>query len=305
MDCNVSGFTSGSVSLILDAPRSAIPSTGQLPTNFRSMYNLGVTGNRASGSAQYSAAELRHAMTTGQILLPLVMLDLRQEPHGFLHVVPQVLGEDFVAISWYAERDWLNVAKGRASILADERARLEAAAATPNLALLQVCTKTKEAGIETAAQLTAQPAGDWYSEEQLVTTMFPDAGYLRLPTTDHCRPRDSEVDEFVAFDLSVPANTWIHFHCHGGDGRTTIFMAMHDIMHNAPGDSLAVILARQHQIGGENIAVVSAKADSFSYPFDVERVAFVQHFYQYVCAVKPGGFALSWSEWVSGTPVRV
>jgi Inositol hexakisphosphate len=133
-----------------------------------------------------------------------------------------------------------------------------------------------------------------------LTSMLSGVDYLRLPTTDHCRPRDSEVQDFVSFETTLPANTWLHFHCRGGDGRTTIFMAMHDIIHNAPADSLSAILARQHQIGGVDLSRVSASPAKFAYPFDVERVAFLPSFYQYVCDAKPGGFTLPWSVWVAG-----
>jgi hypothetical protein len=77
--------------------------------------------------------------------------------------------------------------------------------------------------------------------------------YLRLPTTDHVRPRDSEVDEFVRFALDLAPGTWLHFHCRGGDGRTTTFFVMHDIMHNAPEVSVEDILKRQHLLGGSEL----------------------------------------------------
>jgi Inositol hexakisphosphate len=304
-ECTVTDVTSGSVSVVLDAPRSPIAAPGQLPTKFRNMLSLKIAGNRASGSAQYSLSQLQRALATHDVQLPLVVVDLRQEPHGFIHVAPPLLGEDYVAIGWYAERDWLNVGKGGPSIAADEIDRLEEASKTSNLVLLQICTKTAEDGIATAKPHTAQPAGDFYSERTLLTSMLADVDYVRFPTTDHCRPRDAEVQDFVAFELALPAGTWVHFHCRGGDGRTTIFMAMHDIMHNAPADPLSAILARQRQIGGSDLSGPSGKTTSFAYPFDVERRAFVQSFYQYVCAAKPGGFTLPWSVWVAEKVARL
>jgi hypothetical protein len=47
--------------------------------------------------------------------------------------------------------------------------------------------------------------------------------------------------------------------------------------------------------------MASAMGASFSYPFAVERVQFVQNFYNYVCAAKPGKFTLTWSDWVTQT----
>ena len=182
---------------------------GELPMNFRSMYGLSVVGNRASGSAQYSPAQLRNLQATGAVQTPMVMVDLRQEPYGFLHVSPAVLGEDHAAIGWFAERDWFNVAKGLPSIEVDEINRLQTASQAATLTVYQVCTKTAEDGIATAVPLTVTPAVDFYSEQGLLASMFSGATYLRLPTTDHCRPRDEDVQQFVSFDANVPANTWL------------------------------------------------------------------------------------------------
>jgi hypothetical protein len=111
------------------------------------------------------------------------------------------------------------------------------------------------------------------------------------------------VDQFVAFEAALGSDTWLHFHCRAGDGRTTTFMAMHDIIHNAPGDTLSTILARQKSIGGIDLSTPPSPTNqtSFSYPFAVERVEFVKNFYTYVCAAKPGKFTLTWSDWVIQT----
>jgi hypothetical protein len=73
---------------------------------------------------------------------------------------------------------------------------------------------------------------------------------------------------------------------------------MHDIFHNAPGDSLDFILGRQEGLGGVDLRKASKKDDQFEYPFEIERMEFMQHFYDYVCQAKHGGFSLTWSDWV-------
>lgn len=297
-----SSFASGSVTLTLDAP-FASRATHTLPQNFRSMQNIpNISGAAASGSAQYSLLQLQWMIRNKSVGCPLVMVDLRQESHGFLTIEPALDDEHVIAVSWFVERDWINVAKELPSIITDESSRLASAAQTSNLAVYQILTKSPaEDSICTAKQFTVQPTGSYYIEQALVQT-FPDAGYLRLPSTDHCRPRDSEVDEFVAFEAALESNTWLHFHCRAGDGRTTTFLAMHDIIHNAPGDSLCAILTRQGPkpsgIGGVDLTQASTNQDVFDYPFSVERVAFMQNFYAYVCKAKPGGFKLVWSDWV-------
>jgi hypothetical protein len=75
--------------------------------------------------------------------------------------------------------------------------------------------------------------------------------YARLYVTDHCRPRDSQVDTFVALvQKYYRRKLWFHLHwsplfsclfvfffknfsSHGGKGRTTLFLCMYDMLVNA------------------------------------------------------------------------
>src|SRR5215213_247531 len=296
-------FTAGSVTLVLDAPQQSL-ATQPLPANFRTMQKIpNISGAAASGSAEFSLSQFQAMLATiGQKAggFPLAVVDLRQEPHGSLVLEQPLNGETEIAVGWFAERDWLNVAKGLPSILVDEENRLASASQTTDLIVYDVLTKiAPEDGICTATPYTVNPTGSYRSEETLVQA-FANVGYLRLPTTDHCRPRDSEVDHFVAYEATLDPRTWLHFHCRAGDGRTTSFMVMHDIIHNAPGDSLATILTRQGPsgIGGIDLASLPKNQAIFSYPFSVERVGFIQDFYTYVCDAKAGGFKLKWSDWV-------
>ena len=292
----------GQVTLVLDAPTQTI-TPSSLPDHFRKMpTNIpNLSGTAASGSAEFSASQFRAMLANiGQTTagFPLVVVDLRQEPHGFLELQQPLNGETEIAVGWFAERDWLNVAKGQPSILLHENHRLDKASKKTSLTVYNVLTKSKtEDGIATATPCPVKPTGTYQTESTFVTK-FPYVSYLRLPTTDHCRPRDHEVDQFVALDASFDPATWLHFHCRAGDGRTTTFMAMHDIIHNAPGDSLQTILARQLSIGGIDLSTMPTDKTIFSYPFSRERVKFVEDFYHYVCAAKPGVFKLTWSDWV-------
>ena len=302
-------FNSGSITRVLDAPQESMKSTNGLPRNFRSMDDYKVSGNLVSGSAQYSPLQLETMISQKVKNHALTVIDLRQESHGFLTIEKAVHKEQEIAVSWFVERDWINVAKGFASIQADESQRLSTAAKSPNLTVYEIVTKTAhEDGICTATAFDVNPTGSYHSEGAWL--IAHDIGYLRLPTTDHCRPRDSEVDRFVAFEANLAEGTWLYFHCRAGDGRTTTFMAMHDIIHNAPGDSLDVILTRQGPvngggIGGVDLTKVGKSQDRFDYPFLTERVEFIQNFYKYICQAKPGGFKLTWSDWVIMNTMQV
>jgi hypothetical protein len=56
--------------------------------------------------------------------------------------------------------------------------------------------------------------------------------YVRIPVTDHCGPSESALAGLRArIPVSTsPADAWVHFHCHGGDGRTTTFLALYDML---------------------------------------------------------------------------
>lgn len=296
-------FTSGSTTLVLDAP---MMSANSLPKNFRSMNGVNMKdlkGKLASGSAQYSPTQLDNMIKQHVGKYHLTVVDLRQESHGFLRVEPVLYDESEIAVSWFIERDWINVAKGLVSIKADEIRRLTGVAKSQDLEVYVIDTKTPiEAGICTATSHSVFPTGTYDTEQTLLQER--NIRYLRLPTTDRCRPRDSEVDQFIAFEKTVEEDTWVHFHCRAGDGRTTTFMAMHDIFHNtpedpnAPGDSLDFILGRQEGLGGIDLRQLNKSNDSFEHPFERERLEFMKNFYDYVRQAKSGGFKLTWSDWV-------
>lgn len=88
------------------------------------------------------------------------------------------------------------------------------------------------------------------------------------------RPSDSQIDALIKLITDNP-NAWIHFHCHAGEGRTTMAMAIYDMLHNADKLSFLTIINRQ--------------ADSISLPDDLlgkrgnntSRRVLLKGFYQY------------------------
>jgi len=54
--------------------------------------------------------------------------------------------------------------------------------------------------------------------------------YIRIPVTDHCRPSEEAVNRFVDLCKGLKPGDWVHCHCHGGDGRTTSFLALFDMV---------------------------------------------------------------------------
>lgn len=81
------------------------------------------------------------------------------------------------------------------------------------------------------------------NEEEV--TKAKNLSYFRIPVTDGGLPNEDMVNRFVSFVSELPENTWLHFHCKAGIGRTTTFMIMYDIMKNYDNASLDDIIARQ------------------------------------------------------------
>jgi len=127
------------------------------------------------------------------------------------------------------------------------------------------------------------------SENQLIKANSMD--YVRIPVTDGKLPTYEMVDFFVQYVNSIPKDSWLHFHCKEGIGRTTTFMIMYDIMKNYNDATLDEIINRQ-------LALSRIKEKSIlSFP-SKERLDFFTKFYQYV-KEQNNDFKTSWSQWLN------
>ena len=273
----------------------------QLPVQFRDTMSVyaaepfsleGLLTLHTSGSHQYDETQLQNIITRVDPIndqlaesavsrnYDFVIVDLRQESHVFINGIP---------VSWYADDDWANVGRSLAWIEEDETLHLVRMVAARSITVGTV-VKGKDGQVSMKDPVNVD-VKDATTEMGLAHQLGID--YIRIPVSDHCRPTDDMVDRFVTFVHGLPANAWLHFHCHGGDGRTTTFMALYDMIRNAQNVSLDDIVARQSLIGQYHL---------FNGKSEVEplRAAFIKAFYSYV---KEGGYAtISWTEWVKTHP---
>jgi hypothetical protein len=211
-----------------------------------------------SGSSQFSRRGLEEIIRRiGQ--KSLVIVDLREESHGLVQGRP---------VSWEAYQNAGNVGETAEEIIADERGKLE-----------EVLQKTGKTGVTTEEALCREKG----------------VGYLRVPVTDMLHPEDRDVDQFIAFVRSLPKDTWIHFHCKAGKGRTTTFMAVYDCMRNAGKVSLDDIGRRQFRLGGMDLLTKRYK-DPWQQKASDERAEFLKSFHAF-CREAAQGSPLTWSEW--------
>ena len=237
----------------------------------------------ASGSGEFSASGLHSLLEAlaEKTQMPICIVDLREESHGFF---------DGIAVSWYGEHDWGNVGLTQEEALADEAERIHGAAGQ----MTAVAHLGGEKNPLDEHEIFVEEA---QTEKELVEA----AGlrYKRIAATDHIWPSPAAVDEFVQFYKSMPEDVWLHFHCQAGEGRTTEFLAMYDILKN-PAVSLQDILYRQCLLGGSYVAHVEPEGSThWKVPYYAEKAKHIALFYRYVQENEGADFAVSWSDWLA------
>ena len=283
--------------LVIDVKESS----GQ-PAHFRTSRQIGeeYKGNtrglstlRCSGSAIFSVDQLNRM--NQEIEGDILVVDLRQESHGYLNGLP---------ITWEADNDWVNVGKTPKQCAEAEEAQLDALRHQLNVKV--EAAQDREGGGAIPALNAAPPTPprqvsvrNVRTEKEVVEDLG--LGYRRLYVTDHLRPDDASVEAFVHIVDKLPDNLWLHFHCRGGKGRTTTFMAMYDMLRNSNKVSLEDILARQAFLDPKyNLA--ETKPDSARTLYYQERYQFLQAFYQYTQERGKSGVRVPWSLWCKVQP---
>lgn len=122
-------------------------------------------------------------------------------------------------------------------------------------------------------------------------------GYRKVNVGSKFIETDQNIDDIVSFYEGLPKDTWVHFHCAHGKGRTSILLVMLDIMRNAPTVSLEDIVKRQYLLGSENLFSLAVwKNGTYTRQKLESRKKFIEEFYRFVCQKKAGGVQ-KWSHW--------
>jgi protein-tyrosine phosphatase len=224
------------------------------PDNFRSAMSLKDHPYRASGSHQLGLADFVRVLSE-EVVSPfkpetIFLVDLREETHGFFNGAP---------VSWYSDNDFGNVGQPKDLIVSDERWKLASYEshwtdlfeleddASDDLQQERVLPISKTPVMVSSARTEEDVA------VILSTVLAPVVvRYVRIPVTDHCAPSDSALAELFNLEQRLGGNEWLHFHCHGGDGRTSTFLALFDMLRwKRTGDRLPALeefAARQCQL---------------------------------------------------------
>ncbi|SOQ16058.1 phosphatase domain-containing putative toxin [Pseudomonas syringae group genomosp. 3] len=223
---------------------------------------------------------------------PVVVLDVREESHAIVGGYP---------CTWRLGNNWANVGKSRNAVIADEQSRIAALKQQPTVEIIH--RKDAKHGLENPRKVVLKNP-DISSEEDLVKSAGAD--YLRLMVTDHMGPRSEDIDLFLAMERALPEHGRVHIHCGVGQGRTGIFIAMHDMLKNAHHVSFHDLIERQ-------LAFNPGRALDFNKDVTHEgranlrndRLEFISLFYEYA-KQNPKGAPRSWSEWLAdpNTPLN-
>lgn len=250
--------------------------------NVEGLKHLWVSATAAPSETDFQTIANKIAKETDGKVTKMIDLDLRQENHGYLN------GE---AITLTDEHDWMNLGKTYQQSLGDEQLWLSNLRTQPTL--YDVLTPDEFKSNDFTNGVTVQ-VNDIADEQSIAEK----AGfeYQRLTVTDHMGPTDEDVDRFVSLVKNLPADAWVNIHCRGGDGRTTTFFAMYDMLKNADKVSFNDILLRQASVKPYYDLFALSHKDPDMLPYYQARLKFLRQFYQYASEVLRG-YEGNWSQW--------
>ncbi|MBY0280965.1 MAG: hypothetical protein K2W94_02285 [Alphaproteobacteria bacterium] len=254
------------------------------PFNAQGLADLNV-----SASAQFSSKQLKtivDEVISDKHIVPnqFIIIDLRQESHLFINGYPVSFFSPNFSSSW-----------GRSTKATEQDENTQRKKLLDETVALvhYVIEKGKKGALgKTFKEL--ETIHQVQTEEMIAKQLG--VQYVRFAVSDHMRPSDEIVDEFISFVKALPKESWLHFHCRGGSGRTSTFMTMYDMIRNSKYLGKDDIQARQVAMGGRNLHDTKSE-DKFRNSLGIERQKFLDKFYSYVQA-KDGLGVEPWSVWV-------
>lgn len=187
---------------LLTFDKSEITKDG-MPRNFR---DLSVIGINAIASAQFSEDELQK-LRQKYPNEKIVIVDLRQESHGFINGKP---------VLWRSYFEKINQNKEISEILSDEKSRLDAAKKDHEIVINEVVKRDKESGWYEDVAPKIVIVNQTISEKDLAQKNGFE--YQRFSIRDFDIPETKEFSRMINFIKNLPEDKKIYVHCAGGRG---------------------------------------------------------------------------------------
>jgi rhodanese-related sulfurtransferase len=248
---------------LLTFDKSEITKDG-MPRNFR---DLSVIGINAIASAQFSEDELQK-LRQKYPNEKIVIVDLRQESHGFINGRP---------VLWRSYFEKINQNKEISEILSDEKSRLDTAKKDHEIVINEVIKRDKESGWYEDVAPKIITVNQAISEKDLAQKNGFE--YQRFSIRDFDIPEAKEFSRMINFIKNLPEDKKIYVHCAGGRGRTAMFLVILDIIKNGKKVELEEIFKRQNKLGGARLDEIS-KEEAWSKKLATERLKMLEDFYR-------------------------
>lgn len=242
---------------------------------------------QTAGGADFTAKQLdwiidQFAERAGIGTDKLTVFDLRGETHGLVN------GDVFM--SWI-ENNYVNESKPTAQIVEEEQKAVDEFKAAGAAEMYET--------IDWAANFE-KPMVEYKDAEFMTEAELCESKgvkYVRFASTNHFRPDDGCVDELVEYVLGMPEDEWVFMHCYAGEGRTTCFMVLVDMIKNYKVASADDIMARQGLIGPVDVRTEAwtTGKEHYKKKASIERRVFLQLFYKYL--TETDGQGQTWTEW--------
>lgn len=252
----------------------------------------GLSNVKASGSGQYSQIALNLLLKK---LKPharnVTICDLRNDDHLFV---------DGMNISRFQTREDLLSPRTPEDITESVICLRDQILAQGGIKAQAIDTKYPKDTFEKRFSLRLKPH-EVETPEQLVSKLG--ARYLLIGSKRFSDSLDGDIDRFLTYAQTMPEDTWLHFSCRTGKRKTTFFMALYDLIHNADKVSMEDIVRRQHFIGGVNLFDITPKDPSW--PVDraskQQQIRCLARFHEfakdYIAAKTHGEDIPTWTSW--------
>ena len=236
---------------------------------------------KTSASSDFSASELDALIAEIRKVHdgPITVVDLRNETHGLLN------GNH---VSQYGKQNWDNIGRSREDIVEGEKEMIHGTLGRK----VEVGGKAPDSP-KTVLDVTS-------AETEAEACAKRGIGYFRLTVLDHCFSDPRSIDDFIAFASKLPEDTWLHFHCQAGMGRTNMYLVFYDFLRN-PDVPEKDIIYRHFNLGGNFMYYKGDKENEEEYkvPLAKEKAEMIPLVFKYIKDQQPKGFKLSWTEWKS------
>ena len=213
---------------------------------------------------------------------PITIVDLRAESHGLLNGYH---------VSRYGKNNWESIGLKKEDIMAAEAELFHSSVGKQvEVAELSSSTGYKPVNPIQLDVTTGETEAEACAKRGL--------GYLRLTILDHCFTDPQNLEDFIAFVQDLPSDTWLHFHCQAGKGRTTMYLVFYDFLRN-PDVAEKDIIYRHYKQGGNFMYYQGDDPDESAYKVELskEKAEMIPLVYKYIQENLATGFKVSWSQW--------